>query len=191
MAPASLPAWEWSNLRRPGPALAAITGLVIAALSATVVSCNVHELGHAVVATLLGWEVERIDLCLPGRGAVVYARVGTWAGNAQGYAGGLAGASVLIGVYLLGFHRGERPLRGPGMWFAGLGMVLPIGAQVVVGGLEGAVGPGEDYIQRFASLLPPLVILVTAAVVVAYTRRWRLGRPRRDAPAGRDAPPRP
>ena len=186
MAPAPLPAWEWSNLRRPGPALAAITGLVIAALSATVVSCNVHELGHAVVATLLGWEVERIDLCLPDGGAVMYARVGTWAGNAQGYAGGLAGASVLVAVYLLGFHRGDRPLRGPGMWFAGLGVVLPIGAQLVVGGLEGAVGPGEDYTRRFASLLPPLVVLATVAMVVAYSRRWRLGRRGRD---GRDAAP--
>ncbi len=178
MAAVPPPSWEWSDLRRPRLALAAIAGLVIAAMLATVVSCNVHELGHAVVATLLGWEVERIDLCLPGGGAVVYARVGTWAGNAQGYAGGLAGAFFLVGVYLIAVSRTDRPLRGPGMWFAGLGLVLPIGGQLVVAGLEGAAGPGEDYTQRFASWLPPLVIIATLAVIAAYAWRWRLGRMR-------------
>ncbi|CAN5763165.1 hypothetical protein BH23ACT4_BH23ACT4_00830 [soil metagenome] len=39
-------------------------------------ACNVHELGHAVVATALGWRVETINLCLPGGGSVGYSHVG-------------------------------------------------------------------------------------------------------------------
>ena len=154
--------------------IVAIAGLVITAPVATVFACNVHEVGHGAVATLLGWEVERIDLCLPTGGRVVYAQVGTWVGNAQGFAGGLIAAAFLVGFYLLGFARTARPLRGPGWWFAGLGLVLPVGPQVVNGVLEGAVGPGEDYTQRYASVLPPLVFFAMVAGAAWYAWRWRV-----------------
>jgi hypothetical protein len=154
--------------------LVAIAGFVIAAPVATVMARNVHEVGHGAVATILGWEVERIDLCLPTGGRVVYARVGTWAGNIQGYAGGFLAAVFLVGVYLLAFHRGAKPLRGPGWWFAGLVLVLPVGPQLVNGMLEGAVRPGEDYTQLYAWALPPLVIVATVATATIYVRRWRV-----------------
>jgi hypothetical protein len=173
--PADLrPAWSRSDLKRTGPLLSAIAAFVITAPMATVIACNFHEIGHGAVATILGWEVERIDLCLPTGGRVVYAHVGTWAGNAQGYAGGLIAAAALVGVYLLAFHRKARPSRGPGWWFAGLGLVLPVGPQVVNGVLEGAVGQGEDYTQQYASLLPPLVVIAMAAGAIWYAWRWRV-----------------
>lgn len=104
---------------------------------ATVAACNVHELSHAAVATLLGWQVDRLNLCLPAGGSVEYAHVGAWFGNLQGYAGGLLAAALLVGVYFVVFARRERPLAGPKWWAAGLGMVLPVGPQVVNGLLEG------------------------------------------------------
>lgn len=174
MLPDLHPAWSRSDLKRPGPFLAAIAGFVITAPVATVIACNVHEIGHGAVATLLGWEVERIDLCLPTGGRVVYAHVGTWAGNAQGYAGGLIAAAFLVGVYLLAFARTARPLRGPGWWFAGLGLVLPVGPQIANGVLEGAVGPGEDYTQLYALVLPPLVGVAMVAGATWYAWRWRV-----------------
>lgn len=167
-------AWSRSDLKRPGLLLAAIAGFVITAPVATVVACNVHEIGHGAVATLLGWEVERVDLCLPTEGRVVYAHVGTWAGNLQGYAGGLIAAAFLVGVYLVAFRRKARPLRGPGWWFAGLGLILPVGPQLVNGVLEGAVGQGEDYTQKYGSLLPPLVAIAMLVGVGWYVWRWRV-----------------
>ena len=49
-------AWSPSDLKRPGPLLVAIAGFVIAAPVATVMACNVHEVGHGAVATILGWD---------------------------------------------------------------------------------------------------------------------------------------
>ena len=174
VSPVLRAAWLPADLKRPGPLLVAITGFVVAAPVAMVMACNVHEVGHGAVATTLGWEVERIDLCLPTGGSVVYARVGTWAGNIQGYAGGFLAAVFLVGVYLLALHRDAKPLRGPGWWFAGLGLVLPVGPQLVNGILEGAVRPGEDYTQLHASALPPLVIAATVATAMIYVWRWRV-----------------
>jgi hypothetical protein len=171
--PSLHPAWSRSDLKRPGPLLAAIAAFVVTAPLATVVACNVHELGHAAVATMLGWEVERIYLCRPAGGSVVYAHVGTWAGNAQGYAGGFAAAGLLVGTYLVAIARPARPLGGPGWWFAGLGLILPVGPQVVLGVLEGAVQPGEDYTERYATVIQPLVFAAMAVGVAAYTWRWR------------------
>ncbi len=174
MSPDLHPAWSRSDLKRPGSLLAAIAGFVITAPAATVFACNVHEIGHGAVATILGWEVERVDLCLPAGGRVVYGHVGTWAGNAQGFAGGLIAAACLAGVYLLAICHRARPLRGPGWWFAGLGLILPVGPQVVNGVLEGAVDPGEDYIQRYGSVVPPLVVFAILAGATWYAWRWRV-----------------
>lgn len=162
--------------------LAAVAAFFITAPVAAVVACNVHEVGHGAVATILGWEVERIDLCLPAGGTVVYSHVGTWAGNAQGYAGGLIAAAYLVAVYLLFFHRMARPLRGPAWWFAGLGLILPVGPQLVNAVLEGAVRPGEDYTQKYGSLLPPLVVIAMVAGATWYTLRWRVVWKTADAP---------
>lgn len=174
MPPVVPPAWSRSDLKRPGPLLVAIAGLVITAPMATVLSCNVHEIGHGAVGTLLGWEVERIDLCLPAGGQVLYARVGTWAGNLQGYAGGFTAAIFLVGVYLLAFERRARPHWGPGWWFAGLGLVLPVGPQLVNGVLEGAVGPGVAYLQQYESVFPPLVVVAMVSGAAMYFWRWRV-----------------
>jgi hypothetical protein len=77
----ALPAWHWRDLKRPLTLLTAIIGFAVSAPASLVVSCNVHEIGHAIVATPLGWEVEHINLCLPGGGSVEYARIGTRAGQ--------------------------------------------------------------------------------------------------------------
>lgn len=163
-------------LVRPVRLLAALVALVLTAGAATVAACNVHEIGHAATATLLGWEVERVNLCLPSGGSVEYAHVGRWAGNLQGYAGGLLAAVFLAGIYLVVFARRERHLRGPAWWAAGLGLALPVGPQVVNGLLEGMVRPGEDYTVRYSSLLPWLVVLSLAATALVYMWRWPLWR---------------
>jgi hypothetical protein len=154
-----------------------ISSLVITAAAALVAACNVHEMGHALVATLLGWEVERVNLCLPGGGGVEYSRIGTWAGNAQGYAGGLLGAAFLLAVYWWVFARRTLPWRGPGWWGAGLGVVVWVGPQIVLGLLEGGAGPGEDYTELIESnpgLYLSLIGGAAVAGVAAYIRRWRV-----------------
>ena len=167
------PALSRSDLNRVGPASVAVASLVATAVVATVAACNIHEIGHAVVATMLGWEVDRIELCLPTGGSVVYSHVGSWTGNLQGYAGGFIAAIVLLVAYLFIFARRAMPLAGVGWWFAGLGLVLPIGPQVAIGVLEGAVGPGEDYTQKYGGLIPLLVVVGYITAAVAYSWRWR------------------
>ena len=103
-----------------------------------------------------------------------YSHVGVWAGNLQGYAGGFLAAAFLITIYLVVFVRESRPLRSPAWWGAGLGVVTPIGPQIVNGLLEGMAGPGEDYTVRFATLFPPLMVVALAVVVVGYVWRWRV-----------------
>jgi biotin transporter BioY len=140
------------------------------------VSCNVHELAHALVGSALGWEVERVNLCLAGGGSVQYSSVGLWAGNTQGYAGGFVAAAFLAGMYYLVFARSSRPLRGPAWWGAGLGVVLCIGPQIVLGFLEGTRGPGEDYTTLIASApvrYGTILILSMLAGAAVYVWRWR------------------
>ena len=93
--------------------------------------------------------------------------------NLEGYAGGFLAARFLVGVYLLVFARGARPLQTPAWWAAGLATVIPIGPQIVNGLLEGIISPGEDYTVRYGSVLPPLVVMAGVAVVFAYLWRWR------------------
>lgn len=162
-------------LRRPGSLLALVATFAVAAPAAFVAACNIHELGHVAVASLLGWEVERVTFCLPAGGSVEYSHVGVWAGNLQGYAGGFLAAAFLITVYLVVFVKESRPRQGPGWWGAGLGVVTPLGPQIVNGLVEGMVGPGEDYTVKFAALLPPLVVIALALVVLGYVWTWRSG----------------
>lgn len=171
--PTHAPLWSRSDWTRPATLVTVVLALVLTAGAAAIASCNIHEVGHAMTASMLGWDVERIDLCLPSEGSVVYASVGTWAGNLQGYAGGLLAATFLVGVYLVVFARPVRPLLSPAWWAAGLGLILPVGPQVAVGILEGLVLPGEDYTVRHASLLPWLVTLSLVASATLYVWRWR------------------
>ena len=171
------PRWSRSDLRVPLAAVVAMSSLVITAAAALAASCNVHEMGHALVATLLGWEVERVNLCLPGGGSVEYSQIGTWAGNAQGYAGGLAAAAFLLVVYWWVFARRALPLRGPGWWGAGLGVVVWVGPQLLLGLLEGGAGPGEDYTEVIGSnpgLFLSLIGVTAVAGGAVYVRRWRV-----------------
>lgn len=144
--------------------------------AALVLSCNVHEVGHALVATALGWEVERVNLCLPGGGSVEYSRIGTRAGNLEGYAGGATAAAFLGAVYALGFHRPARPRRGPSWKAAGLGIVLWVGPQVVIGIMEGQAGPDQDYRELFRqspAVYLTLLVGSLAAGAAAYLWNWR------------------
>lgn len=170
--------WSRSDLKRPGTALGVAVSFVFAVALATSAACNIHELAHAVTGTVLGWEVERVNLCLPAGGSVEYAFVGDWAGNLQGYAGGLVAAAVLVAIYVFVFARPERPLVSPNWWAAGLGLVVPVGPQLTMGLLEGAVSPGEDYTIRYSTAIPILVALSMVVVVIAYVWRWRaVGKP--------------
>lgn len=167
------PAWSSSDLRRPGASLVALVVLVLVTAIATITACNVHEIAHAATATLLGWEVEQVHLCLPGSGSVEYSVVGNWAGNLQGYAGGLVAAVFLLVTYTVVIDKREKPLTSPNWWAAGLGMLLPVGPQIGIGLLEGLVRPGEDYTARYAGVIVPLVVMSMAVVMCVYVWRWR------------------
>jgi hypothetical protein len=156
--------------------LAVISAFAPTAVLAQIVSCNGHELGHALVATALGWEVERVNLCLPAGGSVDYAHIGTWAGNAQGYAGGAIGGAILALAYGATCERRRLPYRSPGWWAAGLGIVLWIGPQLLIAVLEGSAGRGDDYTDAFSeapALLLPLVGSALAAGPAVFLWRWR------------------
>ena len=171
----SLPAWHRRDLRRPSTLLAAIVAFCLSAPAAIVVSCNVHEIGHALVATPLGWEVERINLCLPFGGSVEYARIGTWAGNLQGYAGGFIAAAFLTSFYAFALARPRRPLRGPTWWAAGLGIVIWVGPQMLIGILEGVAAPGHSYADDFrdAPALYGLVVVSVLSGALFHVWLWR------------------
>ena len=121
-----LPAWTAADIRRPADVAAAFAALTISAVLCFNVSCQVHEVGHALVGTALGWKVERIHLCLPTGGSVVYASTsgGAWADTMESFAGGLVAAAFLVGLYGLVFWRPRTPLRGPPWWAAGFGPLL-------------------------------------------------------------------
>lgn len=167
------------GLRGRWAALTTVAAVLVATTTVTVfAACNVHELGHAAVGTLLGWEVERVRLCLPAGGSVTYASVGTWAGGLQGWAGGLIAAAILVAVEWAAVWRPARPGRSPVWWAVGLGILLPVGPQLVIATLEGVAGPGEDYTAALAAGPVPVaatMVVVVGATVVLYVRRWPLG----------------
>lgn len=168
--------WDRSDLTRLWPLLSLVVSLAVAAVTASTTSCNAHEVGHVIVGTAVGWEVERINLCLPAAGSVDYSDASPWAGNVQGYAGGLVATGFLVAVYSAMIARRRRPLQSPAWWAAGLGLVAPIGGQLVVAGMEGSAGPGEDYRELFQDLphvFYPLLLLSSIAVVSLYVWRWR------------------
>lgn len=163
-------------MMRPLTAVGALATFVGVGLISQVASCNIHELGHGVVATALGWRVERVNLCLPGGGSVEYAHVGTWAGNAQGYAGGVVAALFLFSVYVVVFSKRRLPLRSPLWWAAGLATVVFIGPQLLIAVMEGAADPGIDYTEKFTEspgLFVPLLVVSALLGAAVYTRRWR------------------
>jgi len=168
----SLPDWHWRDLRRPSTLLATIVAFCVSAPAASIVGCNVHEIGHGLVATPLGWEVERINLCLPFGGSVEYARIGTWAGNLQGYAGGFIAAAFLTSFYAVALVRSQRPLRGPAWWAAGLGIVIWVGPQILIGILEGVAAPGHDYTDDFQDVPALYALLVILVISGALFHIW-------------------
>ena len=75
-------------------------------------------------------------------------------------------AACLSVVYIFTFSRPSRPLRGSIWWGAGLGVVMWIGPQVVVGVLEGRSGPGQDYTALIASAPGRYVTVIALAMAV-------------------------
>jgi hypothetical protein len=170
------PEWDRSRLKNPTTLFAFLATFAAIVFLAQVSGCNVHELGHALVGSLVGWEVEMVNFCTPAGGSVVYSRVGNWAGNVQGYAGGLSAAWFLFAAYVLVFARRSLPRRSPVWWAAGLGTVVWIGPQFVIAVMEGTAGPGEDYTELFRErpwVFVTLVILAGVVGAVVYIFRWR------------------
>lgn len=168
--------WDLADFKRPAALLAGLAGIAVSAPASLLASCNAHEIGHALVATALGWRVERVNLCVASGGSVDYASIGTWAGNAQGYAGGLIAAIFLAVVYLVVFAIPRTPLRGPGWWAAGFGPALWIGPQLVIGFLEGGASPGQDYAELLRENLALYVPIIAATMVIGaavHAWRWR------------------
>lgn len=181
----SLPAWVIDDLRRPAGLLVAVAALAVSVSLSFNVSCQVHEIGHALVGTALGWTVDRVHLCLPAGGAVEYASTpgAAWVNTAESFAGAAVAAGFLALVYLLVFHRPRRPLRGPGWWAAGFGPAMMIGPQLIVGTVEGT-NPDRDYTQVLDANLP-LALTVFALAMVAgaaghvwlWRSVWKRARP--------------
>ncbi len=164
--------WRASKLRRPLVLLAAVGALLAAGVAAQLVGCNAHEIGHAAVGSLVGWEVEQVRLCLPAGGGVDYGDVPRWAGNVQGYAGGLTAAVALWALYSRGIRRYQRPLRSPLWWAAGLAIALFIGPQLVLSLVEGSAGPGEDYTRRFDEQREVYATAIAASALAGGALHW-------------------
>ena len=166
---ATRPAWSLRDLKRPMTLLVAAGAAIVAVFVMREASCPVHEVSHALVGTALGWEVDQVYLCR-GRAEVVYAsRTDAWyAAPLVGFAGGVGGAASIVAVYWLAFVRGDRPLRGPAWWGAGLGLMAGTGAQIAVGVAEGVIGgiQGRNYTEVAEDNLVSLIVL--AAVMVAF-----------------------
>lgn len=167
--------WTVGELKNPKTLATVFVVFVAVSVASQLAACNVHEVAHAVVATALGWKVDTIQLCAPGSGAVVFAHVGTWAANLQGYAGGAVAAALLYWVYSRLIAKPARPDTSPLWWAAGLGIVVWIGPQLVVGVMEGSAGPNEDYTDLFrsdASIFVPLVAVAAVSGPVLFFWRW-------------------
>ena len=58
-----------------------------------------------------------------------------------------------------------------------MAVVWPVGIQLVLAGMEGSAGPGEDYRELFQELplvFFPLVLFSVVAGVILYVWRWRV-----------------
>ena len=65
----------------------------------------------------------------------------------------------------------------PGWWGAGLGVVVWVGSQILLGLLEGGAGPGEDYTEVIGSnsgLFLSLIGVAPVTGVAGYVRQWRV-----------------
>lgn len=168
-------AWALRELVRSPRSVLVLGVFVVSFVLSQLVACNVHELGHAAVGTVLGWEVETIRWCTPGGGSVTYSFVGIWAGNLQGYAGGLIAAGFLYVIYWRFLKRPERPLQNPVWWAFGAGLVFWIGPQLVIAVMEGSAGPGEDYTDVFEDggwLFAAVLVSVGGLGLIGYFKQW-------------------
>jgi hypothetical protein len=155
-----------------------LTGFLLAAPVSQTAACNLHELSHAGVGTLLGWEVERVNLCLFGGGSVDYASSSASGDNIESLSGGLAAALFLAVAWWL--LVGRRPDRHhPAWWGVGLGIALGIGPQLVIAVLETAVPVGESYVD-WANDQPEVFAGILAVSVLSsvggHTWLWRRSR---------------
>lgn len=150
------------------------TAAAVGAL-ATVAGCNAHEVGHAVVGTAFGWEVDRIVPCLPGGGEVRYRSSLPRGDTVERWSGGLAGAVVLVAAYAGLVARRSRPLRSPLVWAAGLGLAMPVGPQLVIAALEGTSRAGNyaETISGAPALWGGVLVLAAAVGPVWHAWRWR------------------
>ena len=63
----------------------------------------------------------------------------------------------------------------PGWWGEGLGVVVWVGSQILLGLLEGGAGPGEDYTEVIGSnsgLFLGLIGVAAVTGVAGYVRQW-------------------
>lgn len=167
--------WSLADLVSPVLAVTVLLTIAISVPIATVVSCNAHEVGHALTGTAFGWEVARIVPCAPTGGEVIY-RTSTIHGDAlESVSGGVAGAFVLVLVYVVALHRGSLPLRVPIAWAFGLGLVVPVGPQVVIAILEGATRESNygDTISAGAGIWIPVLLISATIGPIVHVWRWR------------------
>ncbi len=167
--------WMWADLRQPMIAATVLVAFALTLPLAVVGSCNVHELGHAVIGSAVGWEVDRVVPCLPSGGHVQY-RASSAAGDAvESWTGGLAGALSLLLIYGL-ISGGGRPVRSLIAWACGLSLTFPMGIQLAIAGLEGTADVGDDYTDTIAAqpgIFVPLLLLCALAGPAAHTWWWR------------------
>lgn len=167
--------WAWADLRRPATAATTVVAFVLTLPLAVAGSCNVHELGHAVAGSAVGWEVDRVVPCLPSGGHVQYRSSSAAGDGVESWAGGLAGALGLLLIYGLISRRG-RPMRSPVVWACGLGLAFPVGIQLAIAGLEGTADMGNDYTDTIAAqpgIFIPILLLSALAGPAVHTWWWK------------------
>lgn len=167
--------WSLRDLARPVVAVAVVVTVTVSAPMAVMFSCNVHEVGHALTGTAFGWEVERVVPCAPTGGEVLY-RTSTTRGDAlESWSGGLTGGFVLIVIYFIALRRGSRPMRSPVAWAFGLGLLVPVGPQLVIAFLEGTNRESSyaDTISASAGVWVPAILISAAVGPAWHLWRWR------------------
>jgi hypothetical protein len=160
----------------------ALVLLVLISTAASVFAgCATHELGHAVVGTALGYDVEAIVIC-PGSASVSWAasRLAPIDTTVEAWAGGIFAAAVLAGAYVVVIAMARRAANGRVWWALGLPLPAVAAVELLLGSMEGYTqGRYGELIAGSPVIWIPVIGLAAAAGLGVHLALWVSHRGRR------------